>query len=136
MLQWMALLRSNFKKPIPLYRIIPKCLPVPFIDVLINVDQIVRSFVDTLANSAGKATLKSVSISVTDKPQITKAEIAEVIAPEEIIPGESATFSVVLVPHWSTAGVERTIQRDITLEIPEDFPAGEANLSVAAAGSI
>ncbi len=108
--------------------------PVPFIDVLINVDQIVRSFVDTLANSAGKATLKSVSISITDKPQITKAEIAEVIAPEEIIPGESATFSIVLVPHWSTAGVERTIQRDVTLEIPEDFPAGEANLSVAAAG--
>ena len=108
--------------------------PVPFIDVLINVDQIVRSFVDTLANSAGKATLKSVSISVTDKPQITKAEIAEVIAPEEIRPGESATVSIVLVPHWSTAGVERTIQRDITLEIPEDFPSGEATLSVAAAG--
>ena len=108
--------------------------PSPFIDVLINTNQIVRSFVDTLANSAGKATLKSVAISVTDKPQITKAEIAEVIAPEEIIPGESATFSIVLVPHWSTAGVERTIQRDVTLEIPEDFPAGEANLSVTAAG--
>ena len=108
--------------------------PVPFIDVLMNVDQIVRSFVDTLANSAGKATLKSVSISITDKPQITKAEIAEGIAPEEIIPGGSATVSIVLVPHWSTAGVERTIQRDITLEIPQDFPSGEATLSVEAAG--
>lgn len=109
--------------------------PVAFIDVLINVDQIVRSFVDTLTNSAGKATLKSVSISITDKPQITKAEIAEVIVPEEeIIPGESVTVSIVLVPHWSTAGVERTIQRDVTLDIPEDFPSGEATLSVEAAG--
>lgn len=108
--------------------------PSPFTDVSRHTDRIVRSFSDTLTNSAGKATLKAVSISVTDKPQITKAEIAEVIAPEEIIPGESATFSIVLVPHWSTAGVERTIQRDVTLEIPEDFPAGEANLSVVAAG--
>ena len=108
--------------------------PSPFTDVLIHTDQIVRSFSDTLTNNAGKATLKAVSISVTDKPQITKAEIAEVIAPEEIIPGESATFSIVLVPHWSTAGVERTIQKDVTLEIPEDFPAGEANFSVVAVG--
>ena len=105
--------------------------PVPFLDVLINVDRIVRSFSDTLTNSAGRATLKAVSISITDKPQITKAEVAEVIAPEEIIPGESVTVSVVLVPHWSTAGEERTIQRDITLEIPEDFPAGEANINVS-----
>lgn len=109
--------------------------PSPFSDVSRYTDRIVRTFSNTLTNSAGKATLKAVSISVTDKPQITKAEIAEVISPEEIIPGESATFSIVLVPHWSTAGVERTIQRDITLEIPEDFPAGEANLSVEAAGS-
>ncbi|CAI8022904.1 hypothetical protein GBAR_LOCUS13413, partial [Geodia barretti] len=85
----------------------------------------------TLTNSAGRATLKAVSISITDKPQITKAEVAEVIAPEEIIPGESVTVSVILVPHWSTAGEERTIQRDITLEIPEDFPAGEANINVS-----
>ena len=105
--------------------------PVPFLDVLINVDRIVQSFSDTLTNSAGRATLKAVSISITDKPQISKAEIAEVIAPEEIIPGESITVSVVLVPHWSTAGDERTIQRDVTLEVPEDFPAGEANINVS-----
>ena len=48
-----------------------------------------------------------------------------------IIPGESATVSIVLLPHWSAAGDERTIQRDITLEIPEDFPAGEANINVS-----
>ena len=102
-----------------------------FLDVLLNVDQIVQSFSDTLSNSAGKATLKAVSISITDKPQIAKAEISEVIAPEEIIPGESVTVSITLVPHWSTAGAERTIQREVTLEVPEDFPAGEANIHVS-----
>ena len=101
-------------------------------DVLIKVDQIVRSFADTLSNSAGKATLKAVSISITDTPQIAKAEISEVVAPEEVIPGESVTVSITLVPHWSTAGAERTIQREVTLEVPEDFPAGEANINVAA----
>ncbi len=105
--------------------------PIPFLDVLLNVDRIVRAFSDTLTNSAGKATLKAVSISIADKPQISKAEVAEVIAPEEIIPGESVTVSVVLVPHWSTAGDERTIQREVTLEVPEDFPAGEANINVS-----
>ena len=106
--------------------------PFAFIDVLINVDQIVRSFVDTLSNSAGEATLKAVSIAITDKPQITKAEIAEVIAPEEIMPGESVNVSITLVPHWSTAGTERTIQREVTLAVPEDFPTGEANINVSA----
>ena len=106
--------------------------PVAFLDVLLNVDQIVRSFADTLSNSAGKATLKAVSISITDKPQISKAEVAEVIAPEEIMPGESITVGITLVPHWSTAGAERTIQREVILEVPEDFPAGEANINVSA----
>ena len=105
--------------------------PVPFLDVLINVDRIVQSFSDTLTNSAGRATLKAVSISITDKPKISKAEVAEVIAPEEIIPGESVTVSVVLVPHWSTVADERTIQREVTLEVPEDFPDGEANINVS-----
>ena len=105
--------------------------PSPFTDTLINVDRIVGSFSDTLTNAAGKATLKAVSISITDKPQISKAEIAEVIAPEEIIPGESVAVSVVFVPHWSTAGDERTIQREVTLDVPEDFPAGEANINVS-----
>ena len=105
--------------------------PIAFLDVLLNVDRIVQAFSDTLTNSAGKATLKAVSISITDKPQISKAEIAEVIAPEEIIPGESVTVSVVLVPHWSTVGDERTIQREVTLDVPEDFPAGEANINVS-----
>lgn len=106
--------------------------PVPFLDVLINTDFIIHSFTDTLRNSAGKATLKEVLVSITDKPQIAKAEIDEVIVQDEAMPGESLTVSVVLVPHWSTAGAERTIQRDIMLDIPEDFPAGKADLTVSA----
>ena len=106
--------------------------PTVSMDVLQKVGQTVQSFADTLSNSAGKATLKAVSIAITDKPQVAKAEIAEVLAPEEIVSGESVTVSITLVPHWSTAGAERTIQREVTLEIPEDFPAGEAKINVAA----
>ena len=98
---------------------------------MVPISHAVSAFSDTLGNSAGKATLKEVTFSITDVPQITKAEIAEVIAPEEIMPGESVTLSVVLVPHWSTAGDERTIKRTITLEVPEDFPTGEANINVS-----
>ena len=31
------------------------------------------------------------------------------------------TVGITLVPHWSTAGAERTIQREVILEVPEDF---------------
>ena len=103
----------------------------PFSDVLLNVDRIVYSFTDLLSNNAGQATLTDVSISIHDKPQIMLAEVHEVIVPEEgITPGEDLTVSVVLLPHWSAAGAERTIQREVTLEVPEDFPAGDALLTV------
>ena len=103
----------------------------PFFDVFIGTGSIIDSFTDTLTNSAGKATLKEVSISIVDKPQIAKAEIDEIIVPAEVMPGESLTMSIVLLPHWSTAGAERTIQRDVTLDIPADFPIGEATLTVS-----
>ncbi|MXZ00167.1 hypothetical protein F4Y93_05785, partial [Candidatus Poribacteria bacterium] len=105
-----------------------------FIDVLLNVDRIVLSFTDTLSNSAGEATLADVSIAIHDKPQIMLAELHEVIVPEEgITPGEDLTVSVVLLPHWSTTGEERTIQRDVMIPVPEGFPIGPALLTVASA---
>ena len=107
----------------------------PFFNVFIGTGSIIHSFTDTLTNSAGKATLKAVSISIADKPQIAKAEIDEISVPAEVMPGESLTVSIVLLPHWSTAGAERTIQRDVTLEIPADFPIGEATLTVSADAS-
>lgn len=104
----------------------------PFVDVFIGTGSVISSFTDTLKNTAGKATLKEVSIDIMDKPQIAKAEIDEIVVPAEVMPGESLTVSIVLLPHWSTAGAERTIQRDVTLEIPDDFPVGEATLTVSA----
>ena len=104
----------------------------PFLDVFIGTGSVIASFTDTLRNSAGKATLKTVSISITDKPQIAKAEIDEIIVPTEVMPGESLTVSIVLLPHWSTAGAERTIQREVILDIPDGFPMGEAILTVSA----
>ena len=107
----------------------------PFFDVFIGTGSIIASFTNILTNSAGKATLKAVSISIVDKPQIAKAEIDEIIVPAEVMLGESLTVSVVLLPHWSTAGAERTIQREIILDIPADFPTGEATLTVSADAS-
>lgn len=104
----------------------------PFLDVFIGTGSIISSFTDTLKNSAGKATLKALSIDIVDKPQIAKAEIDEIIVPTEVMPGESLTVSIVLLPHWSTAGAERTIEREITLDIPDNFPIGEATLTVSA----
>ena len=104
----------------------------PFFDVYIKTGSIIEAFTDTLTNSAGKATLKAVSIAIKDKPQIATAEIDEIIVPAEVMPGESLTVSVVLLPHWSTAGAERIIQRDVIIDIPDGFPIGEANLTVSA----
>lgn len=105
----------------------------PFLDVFLKTGSIIHSFTDTLTNSAGKATLKEVTISITDKPQIAIAEIDEIIVPAEVVPGESLTFSVVLIPHWSAAGAERIIEKEVIIDIPDNFPMGEANLTVSAA---
>ena len=106
-----------------------------FFDVFMGTGSIIASFTNILTNSAGKATLEAVSISITDKPQIAKAEIDEIIVPAEVAPGERLTVSIVLLPHWSTVGAERTIQREVTLDIPNDFPTGEATLTVSAEAS-
>ena len=105
----------------------------PFLNVFRKTGSIIGAFTDTLTNSAGKATLKAVSIAIVDKPQIATAEIDEIIVPAEVRLGESLTVSVVLLPHWSTAGAKRIIQRDVILDIPDGFPMGEANLTVSAA---
>ncbi len=105
----------------------------PFFDVFLETGSIIHSFTDTLTNSAGKATVKEVTISITDKPQIATAEIDEIIVPAEVVPGESLTVSVVLIPHWSAAGAERIIQREVIIDIPDGFPMGKANLTVSAA---
>ncbi len=107
--------------------------PALFLDTLSNVDFAIYSFTDMFANNAEKATLTEVSVSVTETPIVKSAAVHGVVVPEVIIPGESFTFKVVLLPHWSaTQGEERTIEREVTLDIPQDFPVGEAQLSVVA----
>lgn len=105
--------------------------PALFLDTLSNVDFAIYSFTDMFANNAEKATVAEVSISVTETPIVKRAAVHDVIVPEVIIPGETATFKVVLLPHWSAAQGERTLQREVTLDIPQDFPIGDAQLRVA-----
>ena len=106
----------------------------PFMEVVDTVGTIVNGFTDLLTNNFSKATLKSVSISVTDSPRIVRALIDEVIVPDEITAGESVNATVVLLPHWSVAPEDgRTLQRDVQFEVPEAFPPGEAIVTVSAA---
>ena len=90
----------------------------------------INAFSDMLENAAEKATLQKVDITFKDTPQIRLAEVHDVVIPEKINPGESATFTIVLLPHWSAALDGRTIEKEVTFEIPQDAPDGEAYLTV------
>jgi Cu-Zn family superoxide dismutase len=101
------------------------------LDTLLNVDGVIYAFTDMIANSTAKATLAEVSVAITETPMVKQAAVHEVIVPETIVPGETATFNIVLLPHWSaTQGKARTLQREVTLEIPQNFPVGEAQFRV------
>ncbi|MDE0638233.1 MAG: hypothetical protein OXI43_20525 [Candidatus Poribacteria bacterium] len=107
--------------------------PDPFFDTYENLDYAVGEFTDPLKNAAGKATLKSISVEITDKPQLASAEIIDVKVPDNIRTGTQVTFTVVLLPHWSVAeDDERTIEKDISLNIPSDFKTGSVTLKVEA----
>ena len=54
------------------------------------------------------------------------------ISPEKIIPGESVKFKIKLLPHWSATKDGRTIEKEVTLDIPANFPVGDARLEVQA----
>ncbi len=102
-----------------------------FIDVFSNTERIISAFTDMFANSAEKATLTSVEMTITEKPQIRVATIHEVIAPDKIVRGTTATFTVVLLPHWSAVeDGDRKIEKQMTLVIPSDYPTGYAWISV------
>ncbi len=105
----------------------------PFFNTYDNLNYAVGEFTDSLRNAAGKATLKSVSVEITDKPQIASVEIIDVEVPDNIRSGTQVTFKVVLLPHWSVAEHdERTIKKDISLNIPSDFETGSLMLKVEA----
>lgn len=93
-------------------------------------DRVISSFNNIFTNSAGRATLAEVVIDITDNPQIMLAEIHELVVPEEITPGENASFKVILLPHWTATNGSRKIKKEVTLDIPDNFTKGQASLSV------
>lgn len=103
-----------------------------FIDTLVNVESAISAFTDMFSNSAEKATLAEVSVAISETPIVKRASVQDVIVPDVIVAGESATFKVMLLPHWSAAPMgERMLQREVTLDIPQNF-IGAAQLSVVA----
>ncbi len=102
----------------------------PFIDVLLYVSNAVTSFTDITLNSAGKATIKNVSITVQDSPKIQLATIHEIVAPDTITAGETATFTVKLLPHWTGVENGRKIEKEITLDIPEGWTEDQYKFTV------
>lgn len=102
----------------------------PFSDVLSYVSNAITSFTDIQRNSTGKATLKDVSISVMDSPEIRLATVHEVIAPESITLGETATFTITLLPHWTSVENGRKIEKVVTLDVPEGWTADQVQLEI------
>lgn len=94
---------------------------VPVLDILGYVSNAVESFSDIILNSAGKATIKNVSITIKDSPKIRLATIHELVAPDTITPGETATFTVKLLPHWTGVENGRKIEKVVTLDVPADW---------------
>lgn len=104
-------------------------------DTLIKVDGILSEFT-TLMNGAGKATLTNVDIFIKDTPQYLTATIDEVTVSEDtLITGITETITIVLLPHWSAATNGRRLQEEVNIDIPKDFPIGEAILELTASGS-
>ncbi len=107
--------------------------PDPYKAVLENIDIIVESFTDILANGAGRTTIDEIYISIIDIPNILHTEITDIHVIGEVKQGEEATFVVEMLPHWSATGRNRKMYREVKLQIPELFISGPATLSIAAA---
>ena len=101
-----------------------------FLDVLSYVTKTVASFVDITLNSAGKATIKDVSITIKDSPKIRLATIHEIVAPDTITPGETATFTVKLLPHWTGVENGRKIEKVVTLDVPAGWTEDQYEFKV------
>ncbi|RKU19496.1 hypothetical protein C6501_01395 [Candidatus Poribacteria bacterium] len=106
--------------------------PDPYKSVLANMGVIVESFTNILANGAGRATIDEIKISLIDIPNILHTEIADVHVIGEVKQGEEATFVVEMLPHWSAAGKNRKMYREVKLQVPENFIPGPASLSIVA----
>ncbi len=106
--------------------------PDPHKSVLANIDSIIEPFTNKLINGAGRATIDEVNISLIDIPHILHAEITDIHVVGEVKQGEVATFVLEMLPHWTAAGETRSMNREVELEIPENFVTGPAKLSMSA----
>ena len=107
--------------------------PDPYEAVLENMKVVVESFTNILANGAGRATIDEVNIYIADLPYILHTEIKNIHVIGEVKQGETATFVLETLPHWSATGQNRKMYREVTLQIPENFIPGPARLSMTAA---
>lgn len=104
----------------------------PTLDLLINMDRMISAFTDLYENNVERATLTEVSITVKDKPEMQLATIHEVVVPDDLTRGESATISITVFSHWSAAAKQQKITKQATLNIPSDWETGGAELTVEA----
>ena len=102
--------------------------PNPVGDMFARTDGVLYNFTDLFANKAGKATLSAVDINIKERPHLYIAEIHDVET-DTVYAETQHTFTVVLLPHYSAVAGERTLKKEVTLDIPEGF-MGEARLSV------
>ena len=100
--------------------------------VLENMGVIVKSFTNLFANGAGRATIDEIHISMADLPFILHSEITDIHVVGEVKQGEVATFVLEMLPHWTAAGQNRKMYREVQLQIPENFVPGPAEISMAA----
>ncbi len=107
--------------------------PDPFKAVLENMKSIIQPLSNILYNGAERATIDEVKISLIDIPYILHTEITDIHVVGEIKQGEEATFVVEMLPHWSAAGRNRKMYREVKLQIPENFIPGPARLAVTSA---
>ena len=105
----------------------------PYKVVLEGLEATVESFTNILRNGAGRATIDEIHISMIDIPNILHTEITDVHVIGEVKQGEEAMFVVEMLPHWSAAGKNRKMYREVKLQVPENFVPGPANVSIAAA---
>ncbi len=107
--------------------------PDPHESVMKNIENIVLPFTNNLINGAGRATIDEVNISMIDIPYILHTEVKDIHVIGEVKLGETATFVLEMLPHWTAAGESRSMYREVKLHIPENFATGPARLSMSAA---
>ena len=104
-----------------------------FFHIWDQTERILSAFTDTFTNTVAPATLTDVDLTITESPEIRIATLHEVSAPDPLVRGETATITVVLLPHWSAVdNGERRIEKQVRLTIPSDFEDDFAWINIVA----